>query len=63
MIASEDMESAVAIYSRELPATFSKAQQHLITDTQGHTWIYFLSGAGALNYRHNPIEQVKAVTR
>ncbi|MEF3129802.1 MULTISPECIES: diaminobutyrate--2-oxoglutarate transaminase [Rhizobium] len=59
----EDLESAVRTYSRSFPATFHKAAGHRIHDTSGRSWIDFLSGAGALNYGHNPPELIEAVVR
>lgn len=47
-------ESAVRSYSRSFPAVFSTAEGSWLQDGQGNRWLDFLSGAGALNYGHNP---------
>lgn len=48
------IESQVRYYCRQYPVIFSKAKEHIITDVNGNEYIDFFSGAGALNYGHNP---------
>ena len=50
----ERLESAVRSYSRAWPTVFTTARGHLLTDESGRDYIDFFSGAGALNYGHNP---------
>lgn len=49
----EQYESNVRSYCRRFPAVFDKAQNDIITDTDGHRYIDFFCGAGACNYGHN----------
>ena len=49
----ERLESEVRSYCRGWPATFAKAQGHLLYDEHGAEYIDFFAGAGALNYGHN----------
>ncbi len=49
----EKYESEVRSYSRGFPVVFKKAKGHTLTDTDGHEYIDFFAGAGALNYGHN----------
>lgn len=51
-------ESSVASYCRSFPRVFDHAKGAELWDAEGNRWIDFLSGAGALNYGHNP-EQMK----
>ncbi|KER03971.1 diaminobutyrate--2-oxoglutarate transaminase [Photorhabdus temperata] len=46
-------ESGVQSYSRSFPRVFHHAQDDLVFDKAGASYIDFLSGAGALNYGHN----------
>ena len=48
------LESCVRSYCRSFPTVFEKAQGALLYDRQGKSYIDFLSGAGSLNYGHNP---------
>lgn len=57
----EQHESQVRSYSRDIPIVFRTASGHLLTDENGHSYIDFLSGAGALNYGHNNPELKQAV--
>ncbi|WP_129306972.1 diaminobutyrate--2-oxoglutarate transaminase [Streptomyces sp. L2] len=50
----DELESAVRTYCRRFPAVFTRASGHLMWDEQGREYVDFLSGAGALNYGHNP---------
>lgn len=52
------LESEVRTYSRSLPGKFVKAKDSLLYDEDNNSWIDFLSGAGSLNYGHNPSELV-----
>lgn len=47
------LESQVRSYCRSFPATFATAEGARLTDRDGHTWLDFFAGAGALNYGHN----------
>jgi len=48
-----NIESNVRNYSRLFPASFDSAFNAEIKDTEGNTYLDFLSGCGALNYGHN----------
>jgi diaminobutyrate-2-oxoglutarate transaminase len=50
----ERRESEVRSYCRAFPATFKTARGDLIWDEADRRYIDFFSGAGALNYGHNP---------
>ena len=50
----ERLESAVRSYSRAWPVVFATARGHQLFDEAGHAYIDFFSGAGTLNYGHNP---------
>jgi diaminobutyrate-2-oxoglutarate transaminase len=50
----ETDESAVRSYSRAFPTVFSSAKGDLLIGQDGARYIDFLSGAGTLNYGHNP---------
>ncbi len=50
----DELESAVRTYCRRFPAVFTRASGHLMWDEDGREYVDFLSGAGALNYGHNP---------
>ncbi|MET9465110.1 diaminobutyrate--2-oxoglutarate transaminase [Streptomyces sp. NPDC006544] len=54
----EEIESAVRTYSRSFPAVFSTAKNDTLYTADGSRYLDFLSGAGSLNYGHNP-EPVK----
>ncbi len=47
------LESEVRSYCRSFPVIFTKAKGHELIDENGHHYIDFLAGAGALNYGHN----------
>jgi diaminobutyrate-2-oxoglutarate transaminase len=49
----ETLESEVRSYCRGWPAVFDRAQGSHLIDEDGHTYLDFFSGAGALNYGHN----------
>ncbi|MEU0548228.1 diaminobutyrate--2-oxoglutarate transaminase [Micromonospora sp. NPDC005979] len=51
-------ESQVRSYSRSFPTVFTTSKGDLLRDHDGVSYIDFLSGAGSLNYGHNP-EPVK----
>lgn len=48
-----DIESEVRYYCRKFPCEFTSAKNAILNTTNGHQFIDFLSGAGALNYGHN----------
>jgi diaminobutyrate-2-oxoglutarate transaminase len=48
------LESRVRSYCRSFPTVFERAQGALLYDLQGKPYIDFFSGAGSLNYGHNP---------
>lgn len=47
-------ESNVASYNKAFPFVITTAKGSIISDTEGHEYIDFFSGAGANNYGHNP---------
>ncbi|WUD76043.1 diaminobutyrate--2-oxoglutarate transaminase [Streptomyces sp. NBC_00510] len=49
----ETLESEVRSYCRGWPAVFDRAQGSRLFDEDGHDYLDFFSGAGALNYGHN----------
>ncbi len=49
----ESLESEVRSYCRGWPAVFDRAQGSRLHDEDGHVYLDFFSGAGALNYGHN----------
>nr|WP_254407353.1 diaminobutyrate--2-oxoglutarate transaminase [Streptomyces sp. GMY02] len=49
----ETLESEVRSYCRGWPAVFDRAQGSRLTDEDGHSYLDFFAGAGALNYGHN----------
>ena len=55
------LESNVRGYCRSFPTVFSKAQGELMFDEAGTRYIDFFSGAGVLNYGHNPPELQQAL--
>ncbi|MFC0242617.1 diaminobutyrate--2-oxoglutarate transaminase [Rhodopseudomonas telluris] len=55
------MESDVRWYSRRFPTIFVSGSGALLTDIAGRSYIDFFSGAGALNYGHNPPALKKAL--
>ncbi|WP_426751165.1 diaminobutyrate--2-oxoglutarate transaminase [Myxococcus sp. Y35] len=50
----EQRESNVRLYCRSFPTIFSRAKGSTLFDVQGKRYLDFFSGAGALNYGHNP---------
>ena len=53
MNAFEEIESNVRYYCRRWPAVFAEAHGSTLIDEQGHEFIDFFAGAGALSYGHN----------
>lgn len=47
------LESDVRVYCRKYPRVFAKARGASLLDENNHSYLDFLSGAGALNYGHN----------
>ncbi|MFQ5995923.1 MAG: diaminobutyrate--2-oxoglutarate transaminase [Acidiferrobacterales bacterium] len=56
-------ESDVRSYCRKFPSVYVSASSATIVDEDGREYIDFLSGAGALNYGHNPEPIKRAVVR
>lgn len=54
MTVFEDLESQVRSYCRNWPVVFDTAKGSRLTDVDGHSYLDFFGGAGALNYGHNP---------
>lgn len=50
----ENFESEVRSYCRSFPTIFMKGKNALLFNEEGNRYIDFFSGAGALNYGHNP---------
>ncbi|MFJ4828914.1 diaminobutyrate--2-oxoglutarate transaminase [Streptomyces sp. NPDC088747] len=50
----EELESEVRSYSRAWPVVFDQARGSWLHDEDGHRYLDFFTGAGALNYGHNP---------
>jgi len=50
----EQYESEVRGYCRNFPTVFSSAKGAWMTDVRGRRYLDFFSGAGVLNYGHNP---------
>lgn len=50
----ESLESNVRSYSRSFPTIFEFGKDYQLIDINGRSFIDFFSGAGALNYGHNP---------
>lgn len=50
----ERLESEVRSYIRSFPAVFCQAAGSWLTDEDGRRYLDFFSGAGTLNYGHNP---------
>lgn len=49
----ERLESEVRGYCRDWPVVFDRAQGSYLYDEDGHAYLDFFAGAGALNYGHN----------
>ena len=58
----ESLESEVRSYIRSFPAVFDTADNALIWDIEGNEYIDFFSGAGTLNYGHNPDAMLNAIS-
>lgn len=58
----ERFESNVRSYSRAFPTVMSTARDAVIRTESGRELVDFLSGAGALNYGHNPTALKRALT-
>lgn len=54
MASFDELESAVRVYCRTFPAVFTRAVGSTVYDEEGRAYLDFLSGAGAVNYGHNP---------
>ncbi len=61
--AFEELESEVRSYVRAWPAVWSRAHGASLWDEHGREYLDFFSGAGGLNYGHNPDEIIAALTR
>lgn len=59
----EQYESEVRGYCRNFPAVFSSAKGPWMVDTSGQRYLDFFSGAGVLNYGHNPQAIKQALIR
>ncbi|MFB7907332.1 diaminobutyrate--2-oxoglutarate transaminase [Kitasatospora sp. NPDC056076] len=57
----DQLESAIRTYCRRFPAVFTRASGHRMWDEDGREYLDFLSGAGALNYGHNPADARQAL--
>ncbi|HEX2206289.1 MAG TPA: diaminobutyrate--2-oxoglutarate transaminase [Longimicrobium sp.] len=57
----EALESAVRSYCRTFPVVFTSASGATLVDEEGRPYVDLLSGAGALNYGHNPPEMKRAM--
>lgn len=55
------LESEVRSYCRAWPTVFTRARGSVIEDEAGRRYIDFFSGAGGLNYGHNPPELIDAL--
>lgn len=49
----DEIESEVQSYARNFPRVLVKAKGDTLWDEEGHEYLDFLAGAGALNYGHN----------
>ena len=57
-----ELESEVRSYVRAWPAVWSRAHGSSIWDEDDREYLDFFSGAGGLNYGHNPDEMIAALT-
>ncbi|HEX4360722.1 MAG TPA: diaminobutyrate--2-oxoglutarate transaminase [Pseudonocardia sp.] len=57
----ERRESAVRSYCRNLDAVLVGGRGSVVWDTDGHEYLDFLAGAGALNYGHNDPDMKRAL--
>ena len=58
-----ELESDVRSYIRSWPAVWVRARGATLWDEQGRAYLDFFSGAGGLNYGHNPPEMIQALIR
>ncbi len=58
-----ELESSVRSYIRSWPTVWERAQGATLWDEQGRAYLDFFSGAGGLNYGHNPPEMIEALIR
>ena len=56
-------ESEVRSYLRSFPVVFERSKGAYLYDREGRAYIDFFSGAGTLNYGHNPDAMKKALIR
>ena len=59
--AFEELESEVRSYVRAWPAVWSRARGASLWDEHGREYLDFFSGAGGLNYGHNPPQMIEAL--
>ncbi len=59
----EELESRVRSYVRAWPAVWSRAYGAALWDADGREYLDFFSGAGGLNYGHNPNAMMQALIR
>ena len=59
--AFEELESEVRSYVRAWPAVWSRARGASLWDEHGREYLDFFSGAGGLNYGHNPPQMTEAL--
>ncbi|HEX8538493.1 MAG TPA: diaminobutyrate--2-oxoglutarate transaminase, partial [Cystobacter sp.] len=57
----EALESKVRSYCRHFPVTFTRARNARLWDEEGKEYIDLFTGAGALNYGHNPEPMKRAL--
>lgn len=57
----ESLESNVRMYCRDIPVVFDKAIGTKMYCENGHEYLDFFAGAGALNYGHNSPDMVQAM--
>lgn len=57
----EALESRVRSYCRHFPVTFTRARNAHIWEEEGKRYIDLFTGAGALNYGHNPEPMKRAL--
>ncbi len=61
MDAFSELESSVRSYIRSWPTVWERAQGATLWDEHGRAYLDFFSGAGALNYGHNPPQLLEAL--
>ena len=57
----DELESETRTYCRRFPAVFARAKGCRMWDSDDNEYVDFISGAGALNYGHNPDALVRVV--